>query len=69
VVWDGTAGPVAVAVFDVRGVQVRDLGESRSGGSEWDGRDDDGRPVPSGVYWARVTSPDRQTSVPMLRLR
>jgi len=50
-------GAQRIAVRDIQGRQVRDLGEGRfSAGTrhvQWDGRDDDGRPLPPGVY--RIT--------------
>lgn len=55
---DGTA---SVRIYDVRGRPVRTLGNGRfrTGPGEvlWDGRDDRGRPVGSGIYFARVLSP------------
>lgn len=51
---------VAVRVADAGGRIVRDLGDHRwftaSGMLEWDGRDQQGRPVPSGVYFMRITT-------------
>ncbi len=53
-------GPVRLAVHDVRGHQVRLLlHESRVKGTFtaiWDGRDDMGRQLASGVYFARLTA-------------
>jgi hypothetical protein len=53
------SGPVTLEIFDARGAQVRTLlREVRlSAGIQrvaWDGRDDSGRPVASGVYLARL---------------
>ncbi len=55
------AGPVRLAVHDVRGRRVRSLlatalaaGETRR--ITWDGRDDAGRAVPAGVYLVRLES-------------
>lgn len=50
---------VRVAVFDVRGRLVRDLGVFREQETSrfnvgWDGRDGTGREVPAGVYFLRV---------------
>jgi agmatine/peptidylarginine deiminase len=49
---------VQLAVYDVRGRLVRRLvdGQRPAGATEidWDGRDDDGRPVPAGVYFFRL---------------
>lgn len=53
-----TPGDVVVDVFDVRGARVRTIGEpGLPAGSHriaWDGRDEAGRPVPAGVYFAAV---------------
>jgi hypothetical protein len=49
-------GPVTVFVHDARGRTVRRLAGQASGGRAelvWDGRDDGGRDLPSGVYFAR----------------
>jgi subtilisin-like proprotein convertase family protein len=51
-------GPVLIAVHDVSGRRVRTLvdGPRKAGGYEarWDGRDEDGLPVASGVYFCRM---------------
>jgi hypothetical protein len=47
-----------VAVFDATGRRIRDLGttatESGVATFRWDGRDETGRVLPGGVYWARA---------------
>ncbi|MBN2170079.1 MAG: T9SS type A sorting domain-containing protein [Candidatus Krumholzibacteriota bacterium] len=57
------AGPAELAVYDVRGRRVRTLfqGELVAGTHEatWDGRDDGGRALASGIYFARVTAQGR----------
>jgi hypothetical protein len=54
------AGPVEVKVYDIRGGQVRHLytGNEPAGvlTLTWDGRDNGGRRVSSGIYWARVVT-------------
>jgi hypothetical protein len=54
---------VSLDVFDVRGRVVRRLhgGATEAGRYEvvWDGRDGSGRPVGSGVYFARLVAADR----------
>lgn len=56
------AGDVRLEVFDVQGALVRVLAAARfdSGRHEvaWDGRDADGRALPSGVYMARLRAGD-----------
>ncbi|MCB1182549.1 hypothetical protein KDM41_03880 [bacterium] len=58
------AGWTRLAVFDVRGRVVRTLadGNRAAGGHaiRWDGRDDHGRNLPSGVYFGRVWLPAGQ---------
>jgi hypothetical protein len=53
--WSGVAGRAPRAdVLALNGRRVRALGAV--GAATWDGRDDGGRRVPAGVYWARVSS-------------
>ncbi len=53
-------GPVAVRVYDVHGARVRDLyvGRRPAGIYEvpWNGTNDSGQPVASGVYFCRLTA-------------
>jgi hypothetical protein len=64
---------VRLVVFDVRGRIVRTLadGEMQSGGREiaWNGRDDGGRSVASGVYFYRLETPRATVSRKMVLLR
>jgi flagellar hook assembly protein FlgD len=54
------ATAVTIEVFDAAGALVRRLAEGqRPAGSfttTWDGRDDNGRELPTGVYFARVVT-------------
>jgi flagellar hook assembly protein FlgD len=54
---------VELAIFDVHGRLVRqmDSGSKTAGVHEtrWDGRDNRGRPVASGVYYVRLTGPQQ----------
>jgi hypothetical protein len=54
------AGAVRLQVYDVAGRPVRGLVDGARGAGTftvtWDGRDDTGRTVPSGVYFARLTA-------------
>jgi hypothetical protein len=47
-------GPARARIYDVTGRVVRRLG-TVGGTFAWDGRDDRGRVVPGGVYFARIT--------------
>ncbi|HER43998.1 MAG TPA: T9SS type A sorting domain-containing protein [Candidatus Eisenbacteria bacterium] len=64
---------VRLVVFDIRGRLVRTLvnGELPAGGKEiaWDGRDDDGRIVASGVYLYRLETPGTTVSRKIVLLR
>lgn len=57
-----TSGPARVHIVDVRGRRVRDLfsGSRPAGPLElhWDGRNDRGRALPSGVYFVRLEGED-----------
>lgn len=65
-------GKAAIAIYDSRGRKVRSLTEQvRAAGwnvVEWDGRDDHGRAVGSGTYFAKLASPDGVKSEKMIRL-
>lgn len=48
---------VALRIYDVAGRRVARLGGAEQGGEvdlRWDGRDDDGNPAASGIYFARL---------------
>jgi hypothetical protein len=68
-----TAGPARVAIYDVFGRLVRVLhdGPLAAGRSEvsWDGRSDSGRDLPSGSYWVRLTTPDGERRLRVIRVR
>ncbi len=50
-------GGATLEIFDVRGRRVRALGVAAGSSSiEWNGRDDLGSPLPSGVYFARLST-------------
>jgi hypothetical protein len=67
------AGRVDLVVYDVRGARVRTLasGEKPAGAQTvyWDGRDDAGRPVASGVYVCRLASGSFTDSRKMILLK
>jgi flagellar hook assembly protein FlgD len=54
------AATVKLAIYDLRGMQVRVLeAGSRPGGRHqtiWDGQDDQGRAVPAGTYFCRLST-------------
>lgn len=66
-------GPVALRVYGIRGEVVRTLVSGSAGAGEysavWDGRDDRGRRVSSGVYFYRLETPDAVRSRSMVLLK
>ena len=60
--WRGIGGTAAgrqgIELFDLQGRVVRriPLGTESDGIAQWNGRDQDGRLVPAGIYFARLTS-------------
>ncbi|MCA9727052.1 MAG: T9SS type A sorting domain-containing protein, partial [Candidatus Eisenbacteria bacterium] len=67
------AGPVTLTIFDVNGRRVRTLvkGSIDAGLHEvvWDGRDDAGHPLGSGVYWSQLEAGSYRTNKKMIALR
>jgi len=67
------AGPVHVAVWDTTGRLVRSLyGGILSPGTHdlpWDRRNGNGRSVPAGIYWIRVTTAQGSRSERVVVLR
>ena len=71
---DGEAlEPVAVEIYSPAGRRVRSWvieGEAASGQrTHWDGRDDEGTPVPAGVYFVNARRGEVRESVRVVRLR
>jgi hypothetical protein len=68
-----TDGPVSVVIYDVQGRRVRTLADGfKSAGSyedEWDGRDDSGQQVTSGVYFYQLNVGGTTQAKKMIRLR
>jgi hypothetical protein len=66
-------GPAELVVYGVDGRRVRALVSGRLEAgvhrAVWDARDDGHRPVPPGVYYARLTAGDRRFTATMVRLR
>jgi hypothetical protein len=65
--------PVELAVYDAAGRRVTTLlNESRTAGVhavQWDGHDDAGAAVASGIYWARLHAAGESRTVRMVHLR
>jgi len=64
-------GPVRLEIFDVTGREVRRLVDAqRETGvhrAAWDGRDRSGCTVPTGIYYARLTTPELQQTRMLVR--
>ena len=62
-----------VTVFDAIGRRIRNLGttatESGLASFRWDGRDDAGRALPGGVYWARAEANGTRTVARLVLVR
>jgi hypothetical protein len=67
------AGEAELVVHSVDGRRVRTLARGHfDAGTHrvtWDGRDDSGRDVPSGVYFARLRSPEGTFGRSLVRIR
>lgn len=67
------AGPVRLSIYDPAGRRVRNLfsGVLPAGpqAQRWDGRDEDGRTLPAGVYLARVATPAGSASRRLVLLK
>lgn len=65
--------PVSLAVFDVTGRKVRILfdGPVPAGSfrATWDGRDERGRPVASGMYYVKLRTPDQEATQTVILMR
>lgn len=68
-----SSGPAEVAIFDVSGRKVRTLvnGALEAGSHEviWDGTDDAGRPLSSGVYWSNLKANGYESNMKMVLLK
>jgi hypothetical protein len=53
----GLTGGSRVTIFTLNGQKVRDLPVAVSGRADWDGRDENGRPVAAGIYRVRTDGP------------
>ncbi|MCK4255484.1 T9SS type A sorting domain-containing protein, partial [candidate division WOR-3 bacterium] len=65
-------GAVNIKVFDGAGRLIRHFDDNTKAGThtfEWNGRNIDGRAVPSGVYFVKVTSDDREIGRRLILIR
>jgi len=67
------SGPVQLTIFDVRGRRVRTLVDEHRGAGKyslhWDGRDNYGREVASGVYFLHLRSGSKSATQKMVLIR
>jgi hypothetical protein len=60
-------------IYNVAGQRIKDLLDGQLGAGDhvlvWDGRDDSGRPVGSGIYFCRVEAGDIERTIKMVLLR
>jgi hypothetical protein len=67
------AGRATLQVIDIRGAVVRALYDGVPAARElrlaWDGRATDGRPIASGIYFARLEYDDQQVSTKLLHVK
>jgi hypothetical protein len=66
-----SASPVSVRVYDVLGRLIRAFDEAAEAGRRawsWDGRDDSGRLVPSGIYFVRFHSESRRETAKVVKV-
>ncbi len=69
----GRPGVVELAIYDAAGRIIRRLtgssaGADRHSGIVWDGRDEAGKAVPAGAYWAKVSGSSGRDAVSIVRL-
>jgi hypothetical protein len=66
-------GPVLLRIYDVTGRRIRTLDDGKlpagSFARTWDGRDDGGRPVAAGVYFARLSTTESERSEKVTLIR
>ncbi|HPN40962.1 MAG TPA: S8 family serine peptidase [Candidatus Cloacimonadota bacterium] len=67
------SGPVSLEIFNQKGQKVRDLSSGNLPAGEhqlvWNGKDDSGRPVSSGVYYFRMKSGKFSSSRKMVMMK
>jgi hypothetical protein len=65
-------GRVELTIHDVTGRRVADLSQAQLSPGEhtvsWNGRDENGRELPAGVYFARLRSGDQETTSKVVRI-
>ncbi len=62
-------GFLRMKIYNLRGQLVRTLDATKSGEYDWDGKDDTGRTVSSGIYFARIRDGGKTAQRKMLKLK
>ncbi|MCB5257295.1 MAG: T9SS type A sorting domain-containing protein, partial [Candidatus Cloacimonetes bacterium] len=62
-------GVLRMKIYNLRGQLVRTLDATKSGEYNWDGKDDTGRSVSSGIYFARIRHGGKTAQRKMLKLK
>jgi len=66
------SNPAELSIYNIQGQLIRKLSLAiRPGESSltYDGKDREGRPLPSGVYLLTLTTPQGTQTIPFIRLR
>ncbi len=68
-----TPGPATLRIFDLQGKRVATLVNEALGAGifrvRWNGKSDDGRDLPSGVYFARVETRKSRASARLMMVK
>lgn len=71
--WRGDVGATTLDIFNILGQRIRSYDLAATGDShtsvEWEGTDNNGRSVPSGLYFARLSSSGRQVVTKLVLLK
>ncbi len=67
------SGPVEISVYNIRGQRITKLIDERQPAGQhnvvWNGTDSRGKPVSSGIYFYRMTTPDRYIAKKMVMVK
>lgn len=63
------SAPRSLEILDLSGRLLREVPVSEQGRATWTGRDRSGRPLPAGIYWARMSGDQSSEAVPIQLVR